>query len=361
MSDEDETNDGAAPGRPDADEPPICGYDGLACDLDGVVYHGDQAVPGAPEALSRMAARGTAVVYVTNNASRLPRDVAASLISLGAPATAESVVTSAQAGAARVRRLVAADRTEAPVVVALGGPGVRAALDAQGCRPVGPEADEAVAVLQGYGPELTVQDFARAARRISDGVLWVATNTDATLPQPWGNAPGNGAYVGLLQAVTGRDPIVVGKPEPPLYDLATERLGAGRALAIGDRLDTDIDGAAAAGLDAAWVLTGVHLPSDLMRLQTALPRYVVAGLAELELPYAAARADGDGWVCGEHTAFIEPEVGAPLRLGGPRPPGIEAVRAGLAALVAARDTRAVPVEDLVAAARQLDDIVTAAR
>ena len=234
-------------------------YGGLICDLDGVVYHGDRAVPGAPEALQRMAAHGMAVVYATNNASRLPQDVAATLTGLGAPATADSVVTSAQAGASRVRSLV----PPGAQVVALGGPGVFAALEDAGLVPIAPGGAVAVAVLQGYGPALTVGDFTHAARHLRDGAIWVATNTDATLPQSWGMAPGNGAYVDILRAVAGRDPVVVGKPEPPLYELAIERLGArlgGRpALAVGDRLDTDIDGAAAAGLDAAWVLTGVHL------------------------------------------------------------------------------------------------------
>ncbi len=181
---------------------------------------------------------------------------------------------------------------------------------------------------------------------------------DSTLPQPWGNAPGNGAYVGLLQAATGREPIVVGKPEPPLYELATTRLGGGATLAIGDRLDTDIDGAAAVGIDAAWVLTGVHLPSDLLRSPTtALPRYIVGGLAQLEQPYAAAAPSGDGWVCGSFRASVDTGSGQ-LHLEGPSAAGIEAVRAGLAALVAARDAAVVPLEHLITAARRLDDIAS---
>lgn len=361
------TTERGAAGPPDS-TPLAARYDGLICDLDGVIHHGDRAVPGAAETLQRLAAAGLQIIYATNNASRRPQDVAATLTDFGAPAAPDSVVTSAQAGAARVRTLVPAGSA----VLAVGGPGVAAALEAVGLVPVAPsaavreEAPSVSAVLQGYGPALTVADFTEAARQLRNGPVWVATNADTTLPQPWGLAPGNGAYVELLRAVTGRDPVVVGKPEAPLYELAVERLranhGGRRVLAVGDRLDTDVDGAAAAGLHAAWVLTGVHLPADLLRRPaTAGPRYVVAGLGDLEVPYAAPRADADGWVCGAHRARVSRSGGGRLVLHGPRPWGIELIRAGLAALLEARDAGSVPAADLVAAAEQLDDIVTAAR
>jgi hypothetical protein len=225
-----------------------------------------------------------------------------------------------------------------------------------------------------------VSDFAEAARHLQGGVPWVATNGDLTLPVEWGAAPGNGAYVQLLAEVVGRVPeAVTGKPAAPLYELAIERLAVPRerVLAVGDRLDTDIDGATAAGVDSAWVLTGVHAPSDLVATERPGPTYVIASLAELHQPYAVPRAVGEVWVCGSHRASVDIDAGGGVRLHitsvlpgegalddagrGANPDGrphgpwpIEGVRAGLAALLAAREAGLAPTPDLVLAARVLD-------
>src|SRR4051812_36324523 len=277
------------------DEPLIAAYDGVVCDLDGVVYRGDDAVPDASASLQRLVARGIRVVYATNNASRVPAEVVCQLTALGAPASEEDVVSSAQAGAARL-----ADKLPAGApVLALGGDGVAQALERAGLRPVAPatvhEQDNGTvsAVLQGFGRELTVRDFETATRLLGRELPWVATNDDATLPVPWGQAPGNGAYVDLVAAASGRRPAVVGKPQPPLYRLALDRLGTSvaRTLAVGDRLGTDIVGAVATGIDSAWVLTGVDRPSDLLATDVS-PTYVLTSLTELMEPYAVATAAG---------------------------------------------------------------------
>ncbi|EWS99670.1 hydrolase [Intrasporangium oryzae NRRL B-24470] len=339
-------------------------YDGIVCDLDGVVYRGAGAVRGVPDALQQLAAQGKGIVYATNNASRVPAEVAAQLAELGAPSDPHQVVTSAEAGAARLAQRLA----PRSAVLALGGPGVALALEAAGLTPVAP--DEAcgdggtrrrqavVAVLQGFGRDLTVRDFEAAARQLADGVVWVATNGDTTLPLEWGSAPGNGAYVALLSGVVGRQPEVVGKPERPLYDLAVGRLGTRpeRTLAVGDRLDTDIAGAVAASLDSAWVLSGVNRPSDLLAAPaTCRPTYVVRDLGALLEPYAVPRDEGERWVCG----------GARIRLTADDlvveerdADGIEAVRAGLGALVAERARGMTAVEDLVRLAHALDALGT---
>ncbi|WP_020143939.1 HAD-IIA family hydrolase [Terracoccus sp. 273MFTsu3.1] len=335
-------------------QPLIAGYDGVVCDLDGVVYRGPDAVPGAPKALQDIVARGVRVVYATNNASRVPTEVATQIADLGAPATASDVVSSAQAGAARL----AADLPPGAAVLALGGEGVVEALRDAGLVPVaaarhqpGPGADEVAAVLQGFGKELRVRDFERAARLLSSGLPWVATNDDATLPLPWGQSPGNGAYIELLVAVVGRRPDVVGKPHPPLYRLALDRLGtvAARTLAVGDRIGTDIVGAEATGLDSAWVLTGVDRPSDLVASESS-PTYVVVSLADLLTPYAAPVADAGGWRCG--AARVELDADHLVVEHGSADP-VEVVRAGLAALLASRDEGA-PSEHLRRAAATLD-------
>lgn len=232
-------------------------YAAVVCDLDGVVYRGPAAVPGAIEALSAVAAP---VLYATNNASRAPSEVAEHLRRLGLSCQPDAVATSSQAGAWLLSERVDADSA----VLAVGGEGVALALREAGLRPVAPEGAAAagglVAVLQGYGPQVRATDLAEAAYAIQGGALWVATNTDATLPTDRGVAPGNGSLVGAVANAVGRGPdVVAGKPAPPLYLMCAGRLQVEPTtmLAVGDRLDTDIEGAVAAGIDSLLVLTGV--------------------------------------------------------------------------------------------------------
>lgn len=240
-----------------ADRSLVSRYAAVVCDLDGVVYRGPTAVPGAVEALSAVTAP---VLYATNNASRPPAEVAEHLRRLGLSCRPESVATSSQAGA-----WLLSERVDAGgAVLAVGGEGVALALREAGLRPVAPDGAAAVgrlaAVLQGYGPAVRASDLAEAAYAIQGGALWVATNTDATLPTDRGVAPGNGSLVGAVANAVGRAPdVVAGKPAPPLYLLCAERLAveASAMLAVGDRLDTDIEGAVAAGIDSLLVLTGV--------------------------------------------------------------------------------------------------------
>ncbi len=352
-------------------------YLGVICDLDGVVYRGGDAVDGAPQALGRLKAAGLGIVYATNNAARPPEDVAAQLVSLGAPCEVDDVVTSAQAGAAHLAEALAPSAR----VLALGGPGVVVALRAVGLTPVtasGAGGDDIVAVLQGLGRQLTVSDFEVAARHLTRGARWVATNLDATFPLEWGIAPGNGAYVELLALTTGRRPEVVGKPFPPLYLLATERLGTSpeRTLAIGDRLDTDIAGAGAAGVDCVWVLTGVDPPSALFAAPDLVaPTHVVAALAELLEPTAVITVRGRGdervWACGDVSAWVvmAPADGWCPRLqidgidgiDGDAARPMDGVRAGLAALLAVRDDDRLPLVEIARLSQSLDALVPAAQ
>ncbi len=234
----------------------VARYAAVVCDLDGVVYRGPSAVPHAVEVLGALS---VAVLYATNNASRSPDDVAAHLRELGLACTPEAVATSSQAGA-----WLLADRLPGgSPVLAVGGAGVATALAEAGLTPVRP-ADAANvtvdAVLQGYGPDVTASDLAEAAYAVQAGATWVASNTDGTLPTDRGVAPGNGSLVAAVERAVGTPPhLVAGKPGPPLYLLCAQRLDLppGRLLAVGDRLDTDIEGAVAAGMDSLLVLTGV--------------------------------------------------------------------------------------------------------
>lgn len=223
----------------------------VVCDLDGVVYRGPDAVPYAVEALRALS---VPVLYATNNASRAPAVVAAHLCELGLEANADDIVTSAQAGAAAIAQRVPGGR-----VLAVGGEGVAIALRERGLEPT-QTARDCDAVLQGYGRDVSAADLAEASYAIAAGAWWVATNTDATIPNERGVGPGNGALVAAVQMAVERPPDrVVGKPFPDLYVVAADRLGlaAERILAVGDRLDTDIEGAIRAGMPSALVLTGV--------------------------------------------------------------------------------------------------------
>ncbi|SDS26519.1 Haloacid Dehalogenase Superfamily Class (subfamily) IIA [Friedmanniella luteola] len=266
-------------------------YDAALFDLDGVVYLGPVAVEGAPEGLAELRRRGVALGYVTNNAARSPGVVAEHLVSLGIEARPEDVVTSAQAAAHLLR-----DRFGAGArVLAVGGEGVLAALEEQGLVAVRSADDDPVAVIQGFGFELAWQELNEAAIAVNRGAHWVATNDDPTRPTDRGLVPGNGAAVAAVQLAVRVRPEVAGKPYRPLLDDTVRRVGAARPVFVGDRLDTDIAGAVAAGLDSLLVLSGSHGPRDLLEAPDgARPTHLGADLRALLEPARVARPDDDG-------------------------------------------------------------------
>ncbi len=264
------------------------GYDLVIFDLDGVVYLGADAVPGASAAIATIVDAGTPVAYVTNNASRSAGQVASLLTSMGVTATSEAVFTSARGAA----ELLAADLPEASPVLVIGAEALRGEIRSVGLRPVDRADDRPLAVVQGYGPQVGWADLAEACVAIRAGARWVATNTDTTLPSSRGPLPGNGSLVAALTtALAGRRPdTVVGKPSPALFEVAAARSGARKALVVGDRIDTDIEGAARAGMDSLLVLTGVGTAADLLGAQAhERPTYVAADLGALSKPDGATR------------------------------------------------------------------------
>jgi glycerol 3-phosphatase-2 len=224
---------------------------------------------------------------------------------LDVPAHAQDVVTSAQASA----ELLAADLPAGSPVLTVGSPALAQEMAAVGLRPVASATDRPAAVVQGYGPQVGWALLAEACVAIRDGARWVATNLDATMPSPRGPLPGNGSLVAAVRtALGGREPdLVVGKPEPGLFVASLRHCGvrdAGRALVVGDRLDTDIEGARRAGMASLLVLTGVSTPADLMTApEHQRPDYVSADLSVLSTvedePRVPQWQDGvtvsDGW------------------------------------------------------------------
>ncbi|MFJ9043290.1 HAD-IIA family hydrolase [Streptomyces sp. NPDC102347] len=275
-------------------------YDTALLDLDGVVYAGGEAIAHAVPSLATARDGGMRLAYVTNNALRTPDAVAAHLTELGIPAEAGDVITSAQA----VARLVAEQVPQGSRVLVVGGEGLRVALRERGLEPVESADDEPVAVVQGYGgPELAWGRFAEASYAVARGLPWFASNTDLTIPSGRGIAPGNGAAVEVVRIATGAEPQVAGKPLPPMHRETILRTGAERPLVVGDRLDTDIEGAFNGGVDSLLVLTGVTDGAQLLAAPPQhRPTYVDADLRGLLTGQPEVVAVDGGSRCGGWTA-----------------------------------------------------------
>ncbi|MGY4768540.1 HAD-IIA family hydrolase [Kribbella sp. CWNU-51] len=280
----------------DRSQPLLAKYRGVICDLDGVVYRGAQAVPGAIPSLNSIVAGQVPVVFATNNASRTPTAARTHLRELGLTDEGWSVVTSSQAAAAYVAGRLAPG---APVL-AVGGPGVADALTEAGLTAVRvaelASGRSVEAVVQGAGQDVTWRDLAEVAYLAQAGAIWVATNLDATVPTSRGLAPGNGAFVGAVQTTTTASPHVTGKPGTALFELACSRLGCDRseAIMVGDRLDTDIVGARSAGVDSLFVLGGASSLRDLAFAEDdARPTYFAFDLSGLLQPGLYPRPEPD--------------------------------------------------------------------
>jgi glycerol-1-phosphatase len=282
---------GQLPGCP---EPLSSHYDVALLDLDGVVYLGGAPIAGAAEALGKATAAGLRLAFVTNNAYRTPAAIAAQLTGLGVPASPSDVVTSAQAAA----RLLAERLPAGSAVLVVGGMGLRLAVRERGLRPVSVAAAKPAAVVQGYSPDIGYADLAEGALAVEAGALFVASNADATLPTPRGRQPGNGSLIQVIAQATGVRPLVAGKPEPPLHAESVRRTGARRPLVVGDRLDTDIEGAFRVGADSLLVLTGVTTPAGLLAAPAGRrPTYVADDLTGLLAPHPGVSAADGGYRC----------------------------------------------------------------
>jgi len=320
---------------------PAARHDAFLLDLDGVVFRGSTPIPGASAAVSRLRECGP-VRFVTNNASRTPDQVAQHLARLGVGAVAAEVSTAAQAAVARLAERVGPGRGR-PVLV-VGGDGLAAALIGAGFEPVRSATQRPIAVVQGFAVDTTWADLAEAAYALADGVVWIASNLDSTLPTDRGQAPGNGALVAALVTATGRRPESTGKPDAAILGVALAGTNASSPVMVGDRLDTDVAAAAAAGVAAAVVLTGVTRPLDVCRAPDGIrPTYVLDDVSGLLRPYVPADPRPGqvlGVGCGGWQFVRE---GANVVVGG-EGPAIEGVR-GLVALAWAAADRHEPLAE----------------
>lgn len=310
---------------------PIEGIDVVLADLDGVIYRGSDAIEYAVESINRLPPT-IRVGYLTNNASRTDATVASHLVSLGLHVVPRDVVTSPQAAVRLLEGLVPAGSN----ILVVGGDGLTAEVAAAGFIVTRSALDSPAAVIQGFAPEIGWTDLAEAAFALQGegaNIPWIATNTDWTIPQARGIAPGNGTLVSAVHTAIGRLPVVAGKPEVAIFQEAIRRFGSDRALMLGDRLDTDILGANRAGLPSAFVLTGIDQAKQLLAAAPQeRPTFILQDLRDLAAAYPEV-------IETVHDIVTETRVGQAvvLREGGvlrvaASGTGIDLLRAGCAAI-----------------------------
>ena len=250
-------------------------YDAILLDLDGVLYRWPEPISGAAGAVATLRAGGKRIAFVTNNSSRTPEQVVDRLVAAGVEAAPAEVVTSALATATLL-----GERGVGSVFV-IGEEGLRKALADEGIRIVDGRDDRVDAVVVGFDRSADYAKLRDASVLVGRGAALVASNPDGSFPAPGGESwPGAGALLAAIETTTGMRGEVVGKPEAPLLRRALEAAGGGRPLVVGDRLDTDIAGAARLGWDSALVLTGSARREDVDGSSWA-PTIVVSDLAAL--------------------------------------------------------------------------------
>jgi HAD superfamily hydrolase (TIGR01450 family) len=271
-------------------------YSGIIADMDGVISRGDEVIPPAIDTINSLKAGGKRVVFITNNSTRLPSEYQERLTKMGITDVREAdVVTSGTVTANYLKRRLN-DEPGRNKVFCVAADAVKTLLGNAGFAILGLKDDEymkADYVVAGEpklmthdgGRYLSFDDLSAAVNAIKHGnASFIATNPDTTDPMPGGRSkPVAGSIIAYIQACTGAEPVILGKPHPQMYKDALQviGLGADKVLVVGDRLDTDIKGALDLGMHAALVLTGAHKREDITRLKIK-PTYVLKDLSGIK-------------------------------------------------------------------------------
>ncbi|PBB06291.1 TIGR01457 family HAD-type hydrolase [Salimicrobium humidisoli] len=248
-------------------------YKGLLLDLDGTMYRGNEVIQEAPFFVEECRKRGIPYVFLTNNSSKQPVQVADKLNGMGIHALPEQVYTSSMAAAAYIQR-----KFSEPNVFMIGEEGLESALLAGGATLTEENAD---VVVVGIDRELSYDKLRKAALNIQNGAAFVSTNKDRAIPTEEGMLPGNGAVTEAIALTAGISPVYVGKPEALIVEEALEVLGVSKeeALLVGDNYETDISAGIYAGVDTLMVETGATSFEDLNEVESQ-PTYKVKKLDE---------------------------------------------------------------------------------
>lgn len=245
----------------------------LLCDLDGVVYLGEQEIPGSGEALHRLRAAGVHLLFITNNATRTRSEAAGKIerVTNFSPGD-DAVITSAMAAASVI------GPTRAPTLL-VGAAGAAPELERYGC-PLVKTASQAKAIIVGLATDISYENLTEATRALSNGARFVATNRDPTYPLPDGPAPGAGALVALLETASGRSAESAGKPDEPMRTLIKQSIGEGAVYVVGDRVSTDVAMGKAEGWRTVLVQTGVDRDGTADIIAPSLASFADQLLAE---------------------------------------------------------------------------------
>lgn len=297
-------------------------------DLDGVVYRGKNAVEHASDAIECAQKHGMFIEYTTNNSSRFQAVVAKQLESFGLTVEPWQIITSSVVAAQMVARHV----DHGACVLVLGAEHLREEVKRVGLQPVNSCEDNPQAVIQGWYPQMTWQEMAEVAFAVEHGAKYFVTNRDLTIPRELGIAPGCGSMIQAVMNATGVEPIAsAGKPESAMYDEARFLVAANaqhsngesaestqkdeyantlisieHSLAVGDRLDTDIEAGTKGGYESLLVLTGVTNPRMLMLAPKHLrPSFVSKDLRGLNESHEAPKqVDSHTFICGAAKAEL---------------------------------------------------------
>jgi glycerol-1-phosphatase len=258
--------------------PLVSSYDHVLLDLDGCVWIGEQCTPEAPAAIAELRAAGKSLAFLTNDPGRSPEEYVRKLWSLGLRASLEEVVTVGSA----IQHLLAESAPGRDAYV-IGSPAIFRHVTDAGMRIVNgtDRAAQAQLVVIAGHDDFHFSDLRAATQAVLAGAEMIATSRDRTFPTEDGLSPGTGATVAALEYATDREARIVGKPDPQMFRTALDRLGPGRALVIGDRIESDLSGAGAAGLDAAIVLTGVSTRSEAEAARDPRPVAISENLSSL--------------------------------------------------------------------------------
>jgi HAD superfamily hydrolase (TIGR01450 family) len=258
--------------------PLLLPYDQVVLDLDGCVWLGDDAIDGSVAAIEALRAAGKRIAFATNDPRRPTEETVAKLWRVGVQASLADVVTVGGA----VQHLLAETRHGRSAFV-IGTQALCDHVDAAGLTVLNgsDRAAAAEVVILGGTDDVTFEDLKLATLALRAGADFLATGRDPTYPMPDGLWPGTGAILAAVETASGCSAEIVGKPEPQLFLTAVDRLGQGRTLVVGDRLDADVAGAAAAGLDAALVLSGGTSEAEASAAKGPKPIAVAANLGAL--------------------------------------------------------------------------------